>query len=214
MQPPTALGASAPSVVDLLAAARAGCPYHLGPLLERYRSVLLLAARAQLSPGLRSQFGSSAVVQETFLRACQEFPAFRGTTEAELLAWLRAILHHVILNLRRRATAAMRTPAPGAAAPTRADGLEFDRPDSDQKTPSDCAARREESEALRKALALIPDDYRQVLVLHEAEGKTFEEIGRHLGRSADAVRKLRFRAIRELQKVLKPKPSSCDLPPH
>src|SRR5262249_36467907 len=75
-----------------LAAARAGSPEDLGRLLEACRGHLLLLARRELDGELRAKGSASDLVQETFLEAHRDFPAFRGTSPAELLAWLRQLL--------------------------------------------------------------------------------------------------------------------------
>src|SRR5689334_8802586 len=78
----------------LLHRARQGDRDSLGALLELYRNYLQLLARTQIDLHLQSRAHPSDVVQETFLEASRHFPQFRGTTEGELLAWLRRILIH------------------------------------------------------------------------------------------------------------------------
>src|ERR1700682_633731 len=74
----------------------------LGELLELYRNYLKLLARAQVDLHLRSRADASDLVQETFLDACRDFRQFRGSTEAELMAWLRKILIYNVAKLVQR----------------------------------------------------------------------------------------------------------------
>ena len=70
----------------------------MGTLLELYRNYLKLLAGTEISLHLQTRANPSDVVQDTFFEACRDFKQFRGTTEAEFLAWLRRIL---VRNLAR-----------------------------------------------------------------------------------------------------------------
>src|SRR5437870_13481199 len=79
---------------ELLARARQGNGESLGALLEFYRNYLYLLARTQIDLHLQARANPSDLVQETSLQACSHFHQFRGSTEKQLLAWLRRILVH------------------------------------------------------------------------------------------------------------------------
>src|SRR5205814_1359129 len=72
----------------------------------------------------------------------------------------------------------------------------------DAPSPSDAVARQEQDEAVERALARLPDDYRAVLLLRYREELPFEEVARRLGRSANAVRKLWARAVDRFQQEM------------
>src|SRR5437879_3040902 len=84
---------------ELLAKARQGNGESLGALLQFYRNYLYLLARTQIDLHLQARANPSDLVQETFLQACSHFHQFRGSTEKELLAWLRRILVHNLARL-------------------------------------------------------------------------------------------------------------------
>ena len=89
------------SPTHLLSHARRGNGAALGKLLELYRGYLKLLIRVQVGKG--SQNGDpSDVVQDVFLKAHKAFDQFRGTTEAELAAWLRQILARCLADSFRR----------------------------------------------------------------------------------------------------------------
>src|SRR5262245_37517412 len=83
---------SSSDVPTLMVRARRGSGTSIGALLQLYRNYLTVLASTQIEPRLRGRLSPSDVVQETMLRAAQNFGQFRGTTEPELIAWLRQIL--------------------------------------------------------------------------------------------------------------------------
>src|SRR5262245_29910755 len=90
------------NAADFLPAARAGSRDALGQALDACRHYLLRIAQAGLDPDLRAKAGASDLVQETFLEAQRDFARFQGTSEAELLAWLRRLLLNNVANFTRR----------------------------------------------------------------------------------------------------------------
>ncbi|MDB5349065.1 MAG: polymerase sigma factor, sigma-70 family [Planctomycetota bacterium] len=76
----------------LLGLALAGDDAARGRLLELYRNYQRLVACSLLGGALRVQLDASDLVQETFLKAHQQFAGFGGDGEPELVAWLRRIL--------------------------------------------------------------------------------------------------------------------------
>src|SRR4051812_49212731 len=96
------MAAEADRTAGKLAEARAGSQEALGQALEACRRYLLLVAQSELAPELQAKGGASDLVQQTFLEAQRDFPCFAGTSEAELLAWLRCILLHTLGKFSRQ----------------------------------------------------------------------------------------------------------------
>src|SRR5438128_517521 len=90
------------NLCELLERVRSGSDGAVGELLEHYRPYLTLLARSQIGRRLRGKADATDLVQETFLQAHQNFAQFRGTTEAELVQWLRQILAREVAQLVRR----------------------------------------------------------------------------------------------------------------
>jgi RNA polymerase sigma-70 factor (ECF subfamily) len=65
---------------------------------------------------------------------------------------------------------------------------------------------QEQAEAVQRALQRLPEEYRQVILLRLQDDRPFEEIGRALGRTANAARKLWERAVERLQQELETPP--------
>jgi RNA polymerase sigma-70 factor (ECF subfamily) len=61
------------------------------------------------------------------------------------------------------------------------------------------AERRERAVLLANALAELPDDYREVIVLRELEGKSVSEVAEAMERTPNAIQKLWARAVVQLR---------------
>jgi RNA polymerase sigma-70 factor (ECF subfamily) len=201
------MDSDAPSPERLLAQARAGEPLCLGKLLELYRGYLALLARVQIGRRLQGKVDAGDLVQDTFLAAHRAWGRFRGTTEAELLAWLRRILAAQIADVLRRYLGSQRRDVrlerELAAELERSsqdlDAALFAREDS----PSRQVVRREVGLLLADALARLPEDYREVLILRHLEGLSFPGVAQRMGRTLDSVKKLWTRALDRLRRSLK-----------
>jgi RNA polymerase sigma-70 factor (ECF subfamily) len=180
----------------------------LGSLLEQYRNYLVVLAATQIDKRLQPRVSPSDVVQETMLRAHKNFGQFRGTTEQELLAWLRQILvnnlarfvEQHMLAARRDVRREVSIEKLGVALEQSTIQLAALVP-SQGKSPSMAVQQREDAVMLADRLALLPDDYREVLVLRNLQGLQFEDVARRIGRSVGATRMLWLRAIEKLRTV-------------
>ena len=168
--------------------------------LERYRDYLHLLSRVGLDARLRALADSSDVVQQTLLRAHERIGQFKGTSEAEFLAWLRAILARQLADLARRA---------GQGHWEKKQSLEAALEQSsarlaswladEQPSPGEQAQQREQLLRLAEALARLPQDQRTAVELHHLEGYSVPEVGRRMGRSAGSVAGLLHRGLKALR---------------
>src|SRR4051794_35550754 len=201
----------------LISRARQGSKSTLGSLLEQYRNYLVVLAATQIERRLRTRVSPSDVVQETMLRAHKNFAQFRGTTEPELLGWLRQILvnnlaHFVeqhVLAARRDVRREVSIERLGAALEQSTIQLAALVP-SPGKSPSMAVQQREEAVVLADRLAQLSEDYREVLVLRNLQGLPFEEVAKRIGRSVGATRMLWLRAIEKLRMLYRDDESSGD----
>ncbi|WP_372896043.1 sigma-70 family RNA polymerase sigma factor, partial [Stieleria sp.] len=67
------------------------------------------------------------------------------------------------------------------------------------QSPSADAQKHEASLLLADALAELPDDYREVILLRHIEGLAFPDVAARMERTAGAVRMLWMRAIAQLR---------------
>ncbi len=174
--------------------------------LERHRSWLGLLARLQVEPRLRAKFDPSDIVQQTLVEAVRGWPKFRGGSEAELAAWLRKILAHVLSHEVRRFGGAQRRDVGREVSLEQALAESSRRlgaaPCSPESSPSERAGRHELELRLADALSRLPADYAEIILLRNVEGLSHEDAAQRMGRSAGAVRMLWVRALARLREEL------------
>jgi RNA polymerase sigma-70 factor (ECF subfamily) len=194
---------------EIILDVRKGRNQRLGELLELYRNYLKLLARTQVDLHLRRRADASDLVQETFLDACRDFAQFRGSSEAELLAWLRKILIYNVAKLVQRQVLAKKrdirrnVSLDGHIAALNKSSARFEAALAGRSsTPSAQAQRRERAAVVADYLAQLPPDYREVIVLRNLEGLAFADVARRMDRSPGAVRILWVRALNQLRKLL------------
>jgi RNA polymerase sigma-70 factor (ECF subfamily) len=196
------------SAARLLARARQGDGAALEQLFQRCRGYLVALAGAHVQERLRAKVDASDLVQQTLLEAYRDFPRFQGSTEGEWLAWLRRMLAHNAADCVRRfrgtdkRQAGREVALPGLC-PSSADGEALPAPG---ETPSQELVQRERHLQVTQALARLPEEYRQVVLLRNVQRLPFDEIARQMGRSRPAVQMLWTRAIRKLQTVIPDEP--------
>lgn len=179
-----------------------------GGLAEHYYRYLLAIAEGELAGDLRAKVGASDLVQETMLEAHQALDQFRGSTEAELRAWLRQILLSRLAHAGRRyRTAACRSIRGEVSLDDHGgEALAAWNLPADATPPVERVLRDADAAKLRRALGRLPETYRQCLVLRSFDDLPFAEVGAALGISSEAARKLWSRAIVALKRELSYEP--------
>jgi RNA polymerase sigma-70 factor (ECF subfamily) len=176
-----------------------------GKSLDSFRDYLRLLARLHLDSRLQGKLDPSDAVQETLLKAHQNFAQFRGRTDAELAGWLRRILANTLAEALRRYTAGAREVGRERSLEAALDEssarlehwLAEDRPSAGQQ-----ADRQEQLLRLAGALAALPEDQRRAVELHHLKGRPVAEVAQELGRSPAAVGSLLFRGLKRLRELL------------
>jgi RNA polymerase sigma-70 factor (ECF subfamily) len=122
--------------------------------------------------------------QEAWIRSIRALPTFRG--DARFSTWLHRIAVNAALQALRRSEARTRReaqpPEQIPVAPARRDVLLRKR--------------------LEDALDNLPEGMRQVLILHDVEGYTHEEIGDVLGVTSGTSKSQLFKARAKMREML------------
>lgn len=153
-------------------------------LYRAYTPGLLLFARRLLG----GEQGAEDVLQETWVRAVRRLESFRW--ESSLRTWLCAILLNCCREARRN-----RSP--------QAD------PEAVSQFPSPAGLIPAEAAQLEALVRRLPDGYREVLVLHDLEGYTHEEIGGLLSIAVGTSKSQLSRARQTLRSQLEPGSSAA-----
>jgi len=126
----------------------------------------------------RHEEDAEEIVQETWIRAARTFGRFGW--RSSLRTWLTSIAINVSRE-NRRSGRALREGLPEPAAPPEAPDLRAD---------------------LERALADLPEGYREVLVLHAIEGFTHREIACILGIDEGTSKSQLFHARRAMRLLI------------
>ena len=181
----TRTGVDAPSDDTLMQQFCRGDEAAFDILHQRYASPVL----AYLTRMLRDATLAEDLLQTTFI----SFVRSRGRYEAgtNVRAWLYAIATNAARDAVRRHRARPERLTDTGVPPDRA---------ADDAAPRDAAAAR----AVETALAKLPPDQREAVVLHKLQELSFEEIAAVLGISVGAAKVRAHRGYQRLRELLGP----------
>lgn len=141
------------------------------------------------------------LTQETFLSALKAIKKFRG--EADLKTWLFRIAVNESRNRfrwwkrrSREKTISLDAPVGNSETPI------HETMSGNTKNPEENAIQRERQNALKNALLALPDIFREVIILCDIEGLSYEEIAQTLDVNIGTVKSRIARGRDELRKKL------------
>jgi RNA polymerase sigma-70 factor (ECF subfamily) len=158
-------------------------------LVERHKDRLYgLALRMT-----RSEADAAEIVQDTFLAAYQNLTRFRG--EAAFGSWVHRIAaNNALMRLRHQRVVEAATEELLAPEFTERGSL-AEVPEVDWSRRADEKVLDEElGRAIRQGTDALPEGYREVFLLKDVEGMSYEEIAEMMGISVPAVKSRLHRA--------------------
>jgi len=175
----------------LIELAQGGDTEAFGQLYDRYvtgifRYIYFRVGSTQLAEDLTA---------ETFLRALRSLHTFQWKGK-DFAAWLTTIARNLINDhfKSRRTRSEVFT------------DIAFDRPDPGRGPEADVLASLS-NEELMQAVAGLPQDQRDCVLMRFVQELSIAETAQALGRTEGAIKQLQLRAVRSLAKVLRPEAS-------
>jgi len=171
---------------ELMIAVRAGDVAKLGSLFERYQQRLYaFFVRMTNQPAV-----SEDLVQVVFYRILKYRHTYRD--EGKFTAWIYHLARKVAADHFRKHAKAATATDPVAL---------HEHPDADGISPDRSATTTDDLEILRVAIARLPHEHREVLVLSRLQNVEHKEIARLMDTSVGAVKVRVHRALKELRDV-------------
>lgn len=176
-------------------------------LLDRYRGRLAQMVETRLDPRVRGRIDPSDVVQETLVAASQKLAQYAAEKPLPFYPWLRQIaweklVHQYDLHLRaaKRSVSRERTFRPDVSDES---VLELAHVFVGRaSSPSAAMARQELQVTVRRALAAISDQDRELLMLRYLEQLPSKDIAAIMEISEGAVNVRHMRALERMRKLL------------
>ena len=176
---------------DLVARSMSGDLDSFNQLILRWeRPIYALAYRV-----IGREEDARDVCQETFLRAFRALPGFKG--EAKFSSWLYRIALNLCRDWIRR-----RRRSPLVELPESVDLVELAEARGPVESVEDLVSRKELSEAVAEAMALLPEEQRTAVILKEYHGMTFQEIADLQGCPLSTVKTRLYQGLSVLRRNL------------
>lgn len=169
---------------ELMMRVRGGHTFELGILFERHHERLL----THFTRMTGDRATSEDLVQEVFIRMLRFRESFRGE-RGGFSSWMHTLAHNVCMDHFRRAARRGHQALPDQEPPAEGPG------------PHDEAEKGQSVAILRRALLMLPEDKREILLLRRFAFKKFTEIAEILGCPVGTAKVKAHRAIRDLRKI-------------
>jgi RNA polymerase sigma-70 factor (ECF subfamily) len=176
--------------------------------LDYCRHYLRLLAATGLNQQLRAKLDPSDIVQQTMLQAYKAKNNFRGTTENELMAWVKQILTRNLIKAARDFGRQKRDVAreQSIEATLQRSWLKVDQILAEShSSPLDRMTRQEEQFLLCNAVSELPEFQRRAVELHHFLGMPISQVAKEMEKTPVAVSGLLKRGLRTLRERFKRK---------
>lgn len=182
-------------IARLVTAAKAGDQEAFGRLVEAYQDRIY----GYLVRMLADPDEAEDVAQEVFLRAYRSLGRFRGASSFH--TWLYRIASNLAIDVARRRKRQDNSVSLDAPLESGEDEYEREIAD-DSRAPDQISEQAELQRAVRQAVMDLPEKLRDVVVLYELQGESYEDIADILDVPLGTVKSRLFNARGLLKKRL------------
>ena len=183
------------ALVRLVRSAAEGCDDAFSEIVKTFEKPIYNMAMQTL----RHREDALDLSQDVFLKLWRSLPSFRG--ECSVATFVMKIAKNTILDrLRQKASGQTLS-----LSHDNDDGEseEYDLPDPDiDSNPAAAYERQEKIKAVRQAISELSDEHREMILMRDIQGLSYEEIGEILALESGTVKSRLFRARGALKKIL------------
>lgn len=169
-------------------------PDAFGEIIKRWERKIFALCYGML----RREDEARDAAQETFISAYKNLGRFRG--DAKVSSWLHRIAVNQCLTVKRRQKS--RPESFLDEETNEADRVFQAKPSS---SPARAAEKRERLTLVRQAVAALPEELREVVLLKEFEEMTFQQIADELELPLSTVKSRLYTALKQLRMKLERK---------
>lgn len=142
---------------------------------------------------LKNEADAEDAAQEAFLKAYTSLADFRG--DSRFSVWLYRLTNNICIDMLRKSKRAVIVSL--QTEDDNGEETEIAIPD-ERYSPERLAERAADRDAVRTALAALPDDCREILALRESAGLSYDEIAAALSLEVGTVKSRLNRARKKL----------------
>lgn len=201
---------NSPNTEELLLRARNGQAQAVDELLGQHREAVRRMIGLRLDPAIAARLDASDVVQDVLVEANRRLKDYLKDPSMPFHLWLRHIAKDHIIDAYRRHRGAQRRAVDreqAMQAPNLSDqsSVELAGRFVDQElTPASAAIKHELQQRLDAAIAEMPEDDREVILMKHFEQMSNQEIAAYYGLTEAAASMRYLRAIRRLKAKFSP----------
>jgi len=193
---------------ELLAHAKRGDPGAVNRLLERHRDALRRIVQLRLDQRIQQRIDVSDIVQDVLVEANRRLREYLARPAMPYHLWLRQIAQDRIIDAHRRHRASAKRSVDRErplAVPAAGDHSTIElaaQLAGHELTPAAAATQQELAKIVEAAIAKLPDQDCEIIIMRHYEQLSNQESAQALGLSEPAASMRYLRAIRRLKELM------------